>query len=163
MTSMCVSLRVLVGGMEVQLPKHRTTNRYVENMSEMFCLNDVVKVRIVRLTKKPNGDPEVVLDAREHERNEMAVNLSKIREEGSYRGILTRINFNQRTNRPLFHPHLIDYDVVAVAVGAPNQFGSVPCDPHQYGSWLRDWTYYPLCRRGGSTLWLGTRITRKCI
>ena len=123
------ALRVLVGGMEVQLPKHRTTNRYVENMSEMFCLNDVVKVRIVRLTKKPNGDPEVVLDAREHERNEMAVNLSKIREEGSYRGILTRINFNQRTNRPLFHLHLIDYDVVAVAVGAPNQFGAVPLKP----------------------------------
>lgn len=124
------SMRVLIGGVEVSVPKARATNRYIEYMSERFALNqklDVVITDIIYDTK--NGLPTVKVDARDAEREEMAANLRNIRPEGIYIGRITHMHYNDRMKQVSFHLHITQQDVVAVGLGAPLQFNSSAPQP----------------------------------
>lgn len=149
------SLRVLIGGTEVELPKFRATNRYIEYMSEMFKLNQKIKVVIQTIGEDENGQLAVRVDASNVERERMTVNLDKIRVNGRYIGRVTHIRAKRESNEIIYHLYLQMQDVVAIAVGVPLQYTARPLTIGDAVVFQADYINY-------ESSFVGGRILRQC-
>ncbi len=149
------SLRVLVGGTEVALPKFRATNRFIGYMSDMFQLNQELEVTIQSINRNSDGTLDIRIDARDSERESMIPNLDKIRAGGRYIGRVTHIHSKRSTGEIIYNLHMQMQDVVAVAIGAPVQYTSRPLTPGDSVVFQVDYVNYENGYAGG-------RIVRLC-
>lgn len=120
------SLRILVGGVEAFVPKFRATLRYTATMADRFCINQSRKVMIRKIIRQADGTIDLQLDGTVDDRESMRDNLRLIRMNSRYVGRIIAIHKRKSDMALIYHLHLEQQDVHAVATGTPTSFDNHP-------------------------------------
>lgn len=120
------SIRVLIGGTEVSMPKYLATNRYVEKMSEMFTLNQTIDVILRSIETMADGTYNLQVDATALEREKLVPNLRKLSSNGFYIGRVVHMRQKAQTQEIIYELHLPMQNALVTAIGAPIQYVSRP-------------------------------------
>lgn len=119
------TIRVLVGGVDVRIPKALASLRYIDVMSNHFELNDRVNVTIRSFRQDKNGNLDIVADMLDEDRIEMSKNLYRVREGGRYLAQITRVT--KREDGTLrYRLHFPNQDIVGFAPGTPQRMSNQP-------------------------------------
>lgn len=119
------TIRVLVGGIDVRIPKALASLRYIDVMSNYFELNDRVNVTIRSFTHDKKGNLDIVADMLDEDRLEMSRNLYRVREGGRYLAQITRVT--RREDGTLrYRLHFPNQDIVGFAPGTPQRMSNQP-------------------------------------
>lgn len=120
------SLRILVGGVEAFVPKFRATLRYTATMADRFCINQSRKVLIRKIIRQKDGTIDLQLDGTVDDRETMRDNLRLVRMNSRYVGRIIAIHKRRSDLALIYHLHLEQQDIHAVATGTPTSFDNHP-------------------------------------